>query len=77
MDFIQTSIGLPETSHLIGYYHWNNTKVHKDHGGNVFNVTKYFIQQHFAAAKIVIRSQDIAGVVIQNDADLQVSRLST
>jgi hypothetical protein len=76
VDFIQTLIGLLETSHLIGYYHWNNTKDHKDLGGSVFNAMKYFIQQHFALAKIVIRSQDIAGVVIQNDADLQVSRLS-
>ena len=76
MDFIQTLIGLPETSHLIGCCHLNNTKDLKDHGGNVFNATKYFIQQHFAVAKIVIRSLVIVGVVIQNDADLQVSRLS-
>ena len=43
------------------------TKDLKDLGGNVFNATKYFIQQHFAAAKIVIRSLAIAEYVIQND----------
>lgn len=76
MDFIRTLIGLLGTSHLIGCYHSNNTKDLKDLGGNVFNATKYFIQQHFAVAKIVIRFLVIAGVVIQNDADLQMPRLS-
>jgi hypothetical protein len=67
VDFIRTLIGLPGTSHLIGCYHWNNTKDLKDLGGNVFNAMKYFIQQHFAAAKIVIRSLVTADNVIQND----------
>lgn len=63
MDSISITIGLPRTLHLIGCYHLNNTKVHKDHGGNALTVMKYFIRQQCVCATTAIHFLDIAGDV--------------
>ena len=68
MDSISITIGLQGTLHLIGCCLLNNTKVHKDHGGNALTVTKYSIQQRCVCATTAIHSLDTADRVNQTQS---------
>ena len=77
MNSILITIGLLRRLHSTGYCPSNNTKVHKDHGGNALTVMKYSIRQQCVRATTAIHSLVIVDRVNLESYLMDLSQLES